>query len=356
MRLRDSENGRNNAAANSCARFHPRGVQILGDTADDICSMPFRWRDEGSGSPRDEHAVAIGNVSRTDSRDSPQGPVRQRSCHARHHHRNGVRTAALAGALWHLTFPDALSAQTQLQTETIREFDIHVQAAESQFAQRLAGESPFLWSSENSTREHAVSVGEIVVGPSSGQGWHEIQGGLVHDWSAAVLVPGVRVEQLVHVVTSYDTHATTYAPSVIRSRILEREGHTYRVAMRVLAKNVLTAVLDTEHHAEYAPMDELRWWGRSQSISIREVRRPGHPEESLRPPGDDNGYLWRLRVFWRFAQTGTGVIAEHRAISLTRSIPKALRWMLRPILIALPRRSLDEMMRKTRESALANAR
>ncbi len=185
--------------------------------------------------------------------------------------------------------------------------------------------------------------------PSSGQGWREIQEGLLHDWSAAVLIPGVSVEQVVNIVTSYDTHATTYAPSVIRSQILERDGHKYRVAMRMLAKNVLTAVLETEHQAEFAPIDDLRWWGRSRSISIREVDRPGHPEESLRPPGNDNGYLWRLRVYWRFEQTETGVIAEHRAISLTRSLPKALLWMLRPVLIALPRRSLSEMMRTTRE-------
>ena len=276
------------------------------------------------------------------------------SC-ARHHHRNGVRTAVVAGALWHLTIPGPASAQAQLTPETIREFDTYAQAAESQFSQRLAGEVPFLWSSENSNRALAVSEGEIVVEPSSGQGWHEIQGGLIHDWSAAVFVPGVGVKQVVKVVTSYDTHATTYAPSVIRSQIVERDGRKYHVAMRMLAKNVLTAVLDTEHRAEFVPLDDLRWWGRSQSVSIREVDRPGHPEESLRPPGNDNGYLWRLRVYWRFAQTETGVIAEHRAISLTRSIPKAVRWMLRPVFVSLPRRSLGEMMRMTRHTALANA-
>lgn len=284
-----------------------------------------------------------------------QGPARRRGWLAGDHQRNVVRTAARAGALWLLASPSALSAQTQLQPETIREFDIYARAAETRFSQRLAGESPFLWSSEDSSRAHAVSEGEIVVEPSTGQGWHEIPGGLLHDWSAAVLVQGVRVAHVVNVVTSYDTHATTYAPSVIRSRILEQDGHRYHVAMRMVAKNVLTAVLDTEHRAEYAPIDDLRWWGRSHSVSIREVRRPGHPEESLRPPGNDNGYLWRLRVFWRFEQTATGVIAEHRAVSLTRSIPRALRWMLRPVLIALPRRSLAEMMRKTREAALATA-
>ena len=300
--------------------------------------------------------MAISGRAGYGSESLAQGPPRQRSWRARDHHRVGVWTAALAIALWHLAFPGALSAQTKLQPETIREFDIYAQSAEIQFSQRLVGESPFLWSSEEPGRARAVSEGEIVVEPSSGQGWHEIQGGLLHDWSAAALVPGVRVEQVVNVVTSYDTHATTYAPSVIRSRILERDGSTYRVAMRMLAKNVLTAVLDTEHRAEYAPIDDLRWWGRSHSVSIREVRRPGRPDESLKPAGNDNGYLWRLRVYWRFEQTGTGVIAEHRAISLTRSVPRALRWMLRPILVALPRRSLDEMMRKTRESVLANAR
>ena len=123
--------------------------------------------------------------------------------------------------------------------------------------------------------------------------------------------------------------------------------------MRMVAKNVLTAVLETEHLAEFGALDGLRWWGRSKSVSIREVERPGSGRETLRQPGNDRGFLWRLHVYWRFAQTKRGVIAEHRAISLTRSLPRALRWMLRPVLVALPSGSLRDMMRITREAALA---
>lgn len=283
-------------------------------------------------------------------------PAPHRDSLAARHVRRAARIAALSGALWQLISPPPARAHAQLQLETVREFDRYAQDAERQFSRRLEGESPFLWSSEDPGRSAAVSQGEIVVEASAGTGWQVISNGLIHDWTAAVLVPGSDVDSVVEIVSSYDTHSTTFAPSVIRSRVLERDGSKYRVAMRVLKKNVLTVVLDTEHLAEYVALDDLRWWGRSRSTSIREVDAPGSESESLRPPGEDSGFLWRLHAYWRFAQTDRGVIAEHRAISLTRSIPRALQWMLHPVLAALPRESLSDMMRITRERALADAR
>lgn len=267
--------------------------------------------------------------------------------------RRAVRAVAGLFAMPLTLFPLLGQVQVKLHPETLKAFHDYTDGADQQFARRLAGEASFLWSAEDENRTEELSAGKIIVEPSTGTGSQEIPRGIIHDWTAAMLVRGVDAEQLTEIVSSYDTHARTYSPSVTRSRILERDGSNYRVSMRMLKKSVMTAVLETEHLAEFDRLDDRRWWGRSRSISIREVHRPGTPNESLRPAGHDRGFLWRLNVYWRFAETPDGTIAEHRAVTLTRDFPKALQWMLQPVLVALPRRSLTDMMALTRDAAQA---
>lgn len=231
-------------------------------------------------------------------------------------------------------------------------FAEYVAAADTQFQRRLAGDSPFLWGKQDLARANALARGKIVVDPTPIPNTRETPGGLIHDWTAALLVPHADAERLVAVVSAYDTHADTYGPGVVHSRILERDGTQMRVAMRLLKKNVLTAVLETEHAVEFDRLDSQRWWGRAESTSIREVVRVGKPDESLRPPGHDRGFLWRMVVYWRFADTPEGAIIEHRSISLTRSPPRGLRWVLRPVLDGLPRRSLANILGTTSDAAL----
>lgn len=262
--------------------------------------------------------------------------------------------AAVAVLLPGLAEP--LPAAVLLQPETIAAFDEYAEAAEEQFSKRLAGQAPFLWSSELEERIDALRSGKVVVAPIASHGNAPIPGGLVHDWVASVLVPDVEVEQVVDVVTGYDSHAETYAPSVLESKILSRDGPRLHVAMRMVRSAGLTAVLETEHDAEYDRHGEGRWWGRSRSTSIREVHKPGSPDEWLSPVGNDNGYLWRLHTYWRFAEAYGGVVAEYRTVTLTRGIPSSLRWMLRPVLSQLPKTSLRAVMRTTREAAMARSR
>lgn len=232
-------------------------------------------------------------------------------------------------------------------------FGAYIAAADTQFERRLSGDSPFLWSHEDQTRARALTRGEIVVAPTPIPQTPKMPGGLIHDWTGALQVPHAAAERLVAVVSAYDSHAETYGPGVVRSRIIERDGTQMRVAMRLLKKNVFTAVLETEHAVEFDRLDSQRWWGRSESTTIREVVRAGQPDESLRPPGHDRGFLWKMVVYWRFAEVAGGAIVEHRSISLTRSPPKGLRWALRPVLDGLPRRALANILSTTGDAAQA---
>ena len=267
-------------------------------------------------------------------------------------------------ALWVVAALSAAQAPTlrasdfgvvRMREDAAAAFAEHIAAADTQFERQLAGDSPFLWSKQDQGRAKALARGKIVVDPTPIPDTREAPGGLIHDWTAALLVPHANAERLVAVVSAYDTHADTFAPGVLRSRILERDGTQLRVAMRLLKKNVFTVVLETEHTVEFDRLDAQRWWGRSESTSIREVVGVGKPDESLRQPGHDRGFLWQMVVYWRFADTPEGAIVEHRSISLTRSPPKGLRWVLRPVLEGLPRQSLANILRTASEAALARA-
>ena len=276
----------------------------------------------------------------------------------RHHLAGKQRT--LCRALWIIAALSAAQAPAlqafgfgvvRMRDDAAAVFAEYIASADSQFERRLAGESPFLWSHQDQVRASALARGKIVVDPTPIPDTQEPPGGLIHDWTAALLVPHADAERLVGVVSAYDTHADTYGPGVRHSRILERDGTQMRVVMRLLKKNVLTAVLETEHTVEFDRLDTQRWWGRTETTSVREVVAVGKPNESLRPPGHDRGFLWQMVVYWRFADTPEGAIVEHRSISLTRSPPKGLRWVLGPVLDRLPRQSLANILRTTSEAA-----
>ena len=248
--------------------------------------------------------------------------------------------------------PAQLRADAKVLPETIAAFDAYSKAADQQFWSRLDGRDAFLWSLSEGARSRAVLNGEVVVEALANTAGLKVRGGLIHDWVAAVFVPGADVSDVVRVVTDYDSHEITYSFSILRSDILERDGSKYHVAMRVMYSALRRVVLDVEHHAEYNRLDNQRWWGRSRTVRVQEVRNPGKPDESLRPAGHDSGYLWRLHTYWRFAGIDGGVVAEYRTVSLTRGIPTGLGWLVRPLASRNARTQLRTVMGLTRDKAL----
>lgn len=267
--------------------------------------------------------------------------------------RHAVTTRSLLVAVHVMVLlPAQLRADAKLLPETIASFDEYSRAADKQFTSRLNGREAFLWSLSEEARSRALLNGEVVVEPQANTSGVKVRGGLIHDWLAAVFVPRADVSDVVRVVTDYDSHEITYSFSILRSDIVERDGSRFHVAMRVMYNALRRVVLDVEHRAEYARLDDQRWWGRSRAVRVQEVRNPGKPGESLRPPGHDSGYLWRLHTYWRFAEIDEGVVAEYRTVSLTRGIPAGLGWLVRPLASRNARTQLRTVMALTRDKAL----
>lgn len=234
--------------------------------------------------------------------------------------------------------------KVELKPETEIAFGQYIQATERRLDQELA-EGRFLWVDGAPERVRRVRGGEILVESRAGKGGAPLGDGVVHDWIAAVFIPGTTLQKALALVQDYDNHKNIYKPDVGDSKLLSKKGNDYQVFLRLVKKKVLTVVLNTYHNVHYVPLDAHRWYSRSYSTRIAEV-----DDGQELPPGEDHGFLWRLDSYWRFEERDGGVYLECEAISLTRSVPLGLGWLINPILQSLPRDSLVNTLRETREA------
>ena len=241
----------------------------------------------------------------------------------------------------------------QLKPETLDAFQSYVREAEAAMQTALEGRSPFLWSDENPERARRVRKGEIPAQLWAGDAPVHVPGGLIHDWIGAVCIPHTTIAKTLARVQDYDNHKNIYKPEVIDSRLLSHHGNDFTIFLRLLKKKIITVVMDTEHDVHYQRLSDDRWLLRSYTTRACEVDDAGTPKEKIHPPDTGYGFLWRLYSYWKFMAEGDGVIVECRAMSLTRDVPLGLGFIVEPIIKNLPRESLINTLRATRQALTA---
>jgi hypothetical protein len=266
-------------------------------------------------------------------------------------------TAAVLGSV---CLPQSMRAE-QLKKETDEAFERYVRTREARMDQELAGGEVFLWidALPQPSRDQAfadLKKGQIMIHRSQGNdstATPSIRGGLIHDWSGIVFVPGVSMSQAIALLQDYDHGAEYYSPEVVKSRLLKRSGNDFHVFLRLKQVHIVTVVLDTEYNVHYTFLDPARAISRSYSTRIAEIENAGEAHEHDRPVGNDHGFLWRLNSYWRFYQANGGVYVQCNAISLTRDVPTGLGWLVGPFIENIPRDSLRFTLDATR-TALAD--
>jgi hypothetical protein len=243
-------------------------------------------------------------------------------------------------------------ATVELQPHTVEAFDHYVRQAETRL-DRQAHSSDFLWVDGASGRKLRVQRGEAIAEPWAGTGDTGVPDGSIHDWTGAVFIPGATLAKTLALVQDYDGHKAIYKPEVQDSKLVTRTGDEFQVYLRLLKRQVITVVLNTNHDVRYFPLDAARCYSQSRSTRIAEVDNPGEPDEREMQPGRDHGFLWRLNSYWRFEERDGGVYVECEAISLTRGVPAGLGWLVTPIVRTLPRESLENSLRTLRQALLS---
>ena len=233
-------------------------------------------------------------------------------------------------------------AAAQLKPETLAAFDRYIRQTE----QGLDEQKGKLWADESPARAAKIRQGEVVVEPFHTKPLTNVKSGLVHDWVGGVFLPAVTLERTLALVRDYDRNKEYFRPEVVDSRVLEHDGDHYRVYLRLLKKQIITVVLNTEHDVRYERLDDARWRSASRTTKIAEVENAGKKDEREKTPGTGEGFLWRLNSYWRFQERDGGTWVECQAVSLTRDIPTGLGWLIEPIIRSLPKDSVANTLRE----------
>jgi hypothetical protein len=250
------------------------------------------------------------------------------------------------------------AAAAVLSPETAAAFRRYVQLTEQRIEAEVARSGAFLWldtlpPSRRSELQKGLQQGGVIMERlQTHDGGKEIDvpDGLIHHWVGVAFVPRATVKEAVTMMQDYNRHSTYFAPAIASSKILERNGNRFRVALRFHVKKVITVTVDTENEAEFFHPAADRAHSRIRSTRVTEIADAGTPEEKARPAGDEHGFMWNLNTYWRFLERDGGTYIQCESLTLSRDVPFALAWIIRPIVTQMPKESLTFTMTKAREA------
>ena len=181
--------------------------------------------------------------------------------------------------------------------------------------------------------------------PQPAAGKVEVPDGKIHHWTGAIFVPGMTVGRVLDHLSRFAGRESEHYDDVVASRLLARDGDAYRIFLKLRrTKFQVTSTYHSEHSVVYRRLGSARATGRSVSTRIAELQHAGTPQERELPEGRDSGYLWRLNAYWRYEQVDGGVLIECESISLSRSIPALVRFLVSGIVEGIARESLEKTL------------
>jgi hypothetical protein len=237
-----------------------------------------------------------------------------------------------------------------LQEQTQRAYDEYLDNATRLFVDRARQ------GSVTSAVPGRAASPDVFVGPAREDGILTVPGGLVHHWLGSTFIAGATMDAALAVSFNYNDYRSIYKP-VIASRLLGRDGNTFRVRMRVKESGGgLSATLDVTSRVEYAYPDDRSAYSIATSDEIREIRDAGTANERRLPAGHDSGYLWRAATFNYLGARAGGVFAETEAVALSRRFPPFLAWIIEPAARRLGRNSIERSMVEFAQAVRMRAR
>lgn len=268
--------------------------------------------------------------------------------------------AARVLALWCsilILFSPIKSSAAKLQDDTLTAWEHYKELTEARIERELASSDGFLVrdffeASDQEAIRAAIRSGVFVrrMETRNAEGGKiDVPDGLIHHWYGTVLVPGAKLDEVVRWEQDYPRHQE-YFEEVEASRLVSRNGEVFDVFLRLRRKKVITVRYNTEHIVSYRRRGKNRVTSESEAKRIAEIENAGTPNEKERPQGDDQGFLWRLNSYWRFQQAKEGVVVECESISLSRTIPLAMRWLVKPFINSVPKDSLEATLAPLRKA------
>lgn len=192
--------------------------------------------------------------------------------------------------------------------------------------------------------------GEVVIEhltPATGE---ELRGALLHDWRGTAFLPGATLADYERVLRDFGAYPRNWAPEVVRANVLLEQGDHYQMTMRVVQHHILTVVTDGTYDVTFGGLDAEHGYCVSRSTKIAEIEASGTARERALTPSEEHGFLWRMNTYWSYEERDGGLYIQIESVSLTRSIPTGLGWVIGPFVQSVPRESLEFTLRATRDA------
>lgn len=253
-------------------------------------------------------------------------------------HGSGKYRAWLAcGALIGITASCAAEAPSQAASAG---FDQYARGLEIRTGQEHSAAGTFLVGLDAQTAAR-LRQGDVIVERVTPEGGKGLPGALLHDWRGTAFIPGATVSEFETMLRNFPAYPREFSPQVLAAKLIAGSGDQLQMEMRVRQRHVIEVTLDGIYEVRFGRLDAEHGWSTSQSTEIEEIGPDGRPVSM----DAEYGFLWRLDTWWSYEQRDGGLYVQIETVSLTRSIPAGLGWVIGPFIENIPRESLEFTLR-----------
>jgi hypothetical protein len=259
---------------------------------------------------------------------------------------NSRTFSGLCGLLLLVAIP--ARAVGEPQAAAVSGFNSYVGAVEARLARQHRSQDGFLAPvASGAQSEERLRRGELIVEqitPAAGEG---LPGALLHHWRGTAFAPGAKAADFERLMKDFNAYPQHFSPQVIQAKVLAQDGDRLQASMRVRQRHVITVVMDSSYDVSFGRLDPQHGYSSSESTRISEIDSPGTGSERALSSSEEHGFLWRLNTYWSYEERDGGLYMQVESVSLTRSIPAGLGWVVGPFVESIPRESLEFTLRST---------
>jgi hypothetical protein len=219
-------------------------------------------------------------------------------------------------------------------------FDRYVNGMVARIWQEHSAAATFL-AGIDPERDARLRQGEVIVERLTPPGGDALPGALLHDWRGTAFVPGATVAEFEKMLRDFGAYSGNFSPQVLEAKLIAGQGEQFQMEMRVRQRHVIAVTLDGTYDVRFGRLDAEQGWSTSHSTRIEEIGADGQPLSVEA----EHGFLWRLDTWWSYEQRDGGLYVQIETVSLSRSIPEGLGWIVGPFVENVPRESLEFTLR-----------
>lgn len=221
-------------------------------------------------------------------------------------------------------------------------FNSYISALESRLAQQHRSRNAFLVSIASVPQsERNLRQGELIVEQLTPATGVVLPGALMHHWRGTAFTAGAKAADFERLLKNFNAYPEVFSPEVLQARVLTQDGDRLQAWMRVRQHHVITVVMDTTYDVTFERLDAQQGYSISRSTRISELDSKDRALSS----GEEHGFLWRQNTYWSYEERDGGLYIQVESVSLTRSIPVGLGWVVGPFVESVPQESLEFTLR-----------